>query len=233
MELSDSSLMFWKELQHYGWNCTPDFTIDALIVKVDNYCFAAYILKNFSSVLKSWATSFGLSSTIIKYGEGIWDFLDVEACVSPDCIFKHKSTRNPFLQRQQVLSMPNSMQVLEDILGLDYIRFQEKIIQYTSLGLIACAVSNITNVCLHTNPNLEQGRAIWSPTQFIGYNYLEFWRQTLPQLETLQQILARDKHVFGYEYEGIRPDGSRCRYSTDFYLIDYMGEPTRFGISRS
>lgn len=44
-------------------------------------------------------------------------------------------------------------------------------------------------------------------------------------------ILARDQHVLGYEYEGICPDRLRCRYSTDFYLIDYMGEPTRFGIS--
>lgn len=230
MELADLSLAFWNELQHYGWNCTPDFTIDALIVKVDNYCFATYVLKKFREVLKSWAIRFGLSSVIIKYGEDVWDFFDVEACVSPNCILKHKSTRNPFLQKQQVLSMA-SIRALEDILGLDYMRFQETIMQCTSEGLITCAVSNVTNVCLHTNPNLEQSRAIWSPPRLIGYNYLEFWRETLPQLETLQQILARDKHVKGYEYEGIRPDRSRCRYSTDFYLIDYMGEPTRFGIS--
>jgi hypothetical protein len=105
MELADSSLAFWKELQCYGWNCTPDFSIDALIVRVDNYLNAVYILKKFHVVLKSWTIRFGFSSTIIKYGEDLWDFLDVEACVSPDCILKHKSTQNPFLQRQRVLSI--------------------------------------------------------------------------------------------------------------------------------
>lgn len=97
MEPCDLSLNFWEESRQHGWDCIPDCGTDALVVKTSSYVSAMYIFKNFGKVLRSWAIRFGLSFVIIRYGNSVWDFIDVEASVSRKSILRRKSTRNPFL----------------------------------------------------------------------------------------------------------------------------------------
>lgn len=127
-----------------------------------------------------------------------------------------------------------------DLLGADYRRILELLMQMNDEGKIVIITSNVTNICLHTSSLLKPSRAVWSPNQFTGYNYLKSWRLTRddesqinPQFDRLQSLLQRDGQVSNYEYTLFRPDGALCSYSTDYYLCNnYNGDQVRIGISK-
>ena len=227
MELAKSEIL-WDYIKRYGWDFVPDCKKDYLLLRVFSLENARYVYTNFREILKIWAKQFGLSSIIIRYGEENWDFIDFEVCISPEKILASPSTSQKVLSMTQIF-LSKSPEIIN---GLDYKGFHETILEATEQNLIIAAVSNITNICLQVNGNLEASRAVWKPSRFIGFNYLEFWRETLDQLEQLKNHLSLDGNVSGFEYEGIRPDGARCRYSTDYYLLTYLDEPVRFAVSR-
>src|SRR6476646_7657200 len=111
------------------------------------------------------------------------------------------------------------------LLGADYMRILEFLMQQRQEGNIVIITSNTTNICLHTNDLLTPARAHWTAAQFTGYNYLRSWRASReefdrlnPEFEQLQTLLDRDGHVKGYNYSLYRPDDAKCSYSTDYYL---------------
>ncbi|XHX78959.1 MAG: hypothetical protein RBJ76_03210 [Stenomitos frigidus ULC029] len=127
-----------------------------------------------------------------------------------------------------------------DLLGADYRRILELLMQMNDEGKIVIITSNVTNICLHTSSLLKPSRAVWSPNQFTGYNYLKSWRLTRddesrlnPQFDRLQALLQRDGQISNYEYTLYRPDGALCSYSTDYFLCNnYNGDQVRIGISK-
>ncbi len=129
-----------------------------------------------------------------------------------------------------------------DLLGADYRRMHEFLIEAREQGLIVAITSQETDICRHTNDLLTPARALLNGRDMAGYNYRQSWRRDRssdltdlnPQLERLKQALERDGFVSGYEYTLFRRmDNAQCEYSTDFYLCrDYCGEAVRIGVSR-
>jgi len=119
------------------------------------------------------------------------------------------------------------------LLGADYARIHEFLLEQHLEGNIVIITSNTTNLCYHTNDLLKPERGVFKSHQWTGYNYLNSWRETLEQLERLRSLLATDGLVQGYEYQLYRPDNAFCTYSTDYYLCrDYLGDEVRIGVSR-
>lgn len=131
-----------------------------------------------------------------------------------------------------------------DLLGADYMKILEFLMQERQDGNIVIITSNTTDICYHTNDLLLPSRAYWTAAQFTGYNYLRSWRanreeapdspQRLnPEYEALKELLARDGYVPNYEYTLYRPDDAKCSYSTTYFLCrDYCGDEVRIGVSR-
>jgi hypothetical protein len=98
-------------------------------------------------------------------------------------------------------------------------------------GNIVIITGHQSNICRYTSNKLLPKRAIWTPRQYNGYNYLISWRETMDQYEELCSRLRSDGMVAGFNYELIRPDGARCWYETDYYLGIFNNEIVRIGIS--
>jgi len=144
-----------------------------------------------------------------------------------------------------------------NLLGADYIRIHEFLLEQKQNGNIVIITSNVTrdandepistenpqagrDICHHTSDLLLPSRAHWSARQFSGYNYRLSWRRDRhdysrlnPEYIQLKEILARDGYAPDYEYTLYRPDGAWCRYSTTYFLCrDYLGDEVRIGVSR-
>lgn len=141
-------------------------------------------------------------------------------------------------QKSEEILMPGPREI--NLLGFDYCAMHEFLAAQRKEGKIVIITSNKTGICYHTNDLLRPERGVLQPLQWNGYNYLRSWRRSLhdwenlnPQLERLQELLARDGQVLDYDYTLYRPDDAHCRYSTSYYLCnDYMGDQVRVGISR-
>jgi hypothetical protein len=131
-----------------------------------------------------------------------------------------------------------------NLLGADYLKILEFLMEQRQEGKIVIITSNTTNICYHTSDLLKPSRAHWDAARFTGYNYLRSWRASRdedpvnprrlnPQFDRLREILARDGSAPGYEYTLYRPDDALCSYQTDYYLCrDYCGDEVRIGVSR-
>lgn len=131
------------------------------------------------------------------------------------------------------MELPLESNNVELLVGADYLRIHEFLIEQYQIGNIVIITSNTNNRCYHTNSRLLPSRGVFQPHQWTGWNYLTSWRETIPQLERLQSLLASEGVVRGYEYQLYRPDNAFCTYSTDYYLCrDYLGDEVRIGVSR-
>ncbi|MGB3204626.1 MAG: hypothetical protein WBB28_06525 [Crinalium sp.] len=153
------------------------------------------------------------------------------------------------------IDLPNGLNF--DLLGADYIRIHEFLIEQRQAGNIVIITSNITrddngnpistsspqagrDICHHTSDTLLPTRAFWSARQFTGYNYRLSWRADIndfnhlnPQYDRLKELLAKDKYIPNYQYTLYRPDGALCSYNTTYFLCsDYLGDEVRIGVSR-
>lgn len=134
--------------------------------------------------------------------------------------------------RNEPMDLPEKAQNEVSLLGADYTRLHEFLLEQHLEGNIVIITSNTTNVCYHTNDLLKPERGVYKPHQWTGFNYLNSWRETLHQLERLQCLLATDGVVRGYEYQLFRPDNAFCTYQTDYYLCrNYLGDEVRIGVS--
>ncbi len=144
-----------------------------------------------------------------------------------------------------------------NLVGADYRRILEFLMQQKEEGNIVIITSNITrdengepistenptagrDICHHTNDLLLPNRASWNASQFTGYNYRKSWRRGFddferlnPEYHRLREALAKDGCAPNFEYTLYRPDGALCSYSTSYLLCnDYCGDQVRIGISR-
>lgn len=134
-----------------------------------------------------------------------------------------------------------------DLLGADYRRILEFLLEQESEGNIVVITSNVTDICLHTNSLLLPSRGLRQPADWAGYGYSRSWRrsledfsQTNPEYDHLKTLLARDGEARDYEYTLFRPDvdgnpllDAKVRYQTSYFLCqDYLGHPVRIGVSR-
>lgn len=174
-------------------------------------------------------------------------------CSKPYCIPARMAMQN----RDMHYTGNISMDTIVNLLGADYAKIHEFLMQQRTEGNIVIVTSNITrdakgnpintsnpkagrDICHHTNDQLLPSRAVWSPHQFTGYNYRLSWRASRndykrlnPQYDRLRELLQRDGQVLDYEYELFRPDGAHCSYSTSYFLCrNYLGDEVRIGVSR-
>jgi hypothetical protein len=134
-----------------------------------------------------------------------------------------------------------------DLLGADYRRILEFLLDQEAEGNIVVITSNITDVCLHTNSLLLPSRGLRQPADWCGYGYRRSWRSSLddfdrtnPDYDQLKALLARDGQVQDFEYTLFRPDvdsnhllDAKVRYQTSYFLCqDYLGHEVRIGVSR-
>ena len=113
----------------------------------------------------------------------------------------------------------------------DYQRVTEFLLTHWHDGKSVCVVSQIDNRCLFQNDKLLPARAIIQPSEWIGQNYLWYWRDSMEDYNQLRELLNRDVYIPKFEYRLRRPDGSMARYLTDYYTANYLGVPVRIGVS--
>ena len=113
----------------------------------------------------------------------------------------------------------------------DYQRVTEFLLTHWQDGKSVCVVSQIDNRCLFQNDKLLPARAIIQPSEWIGQNYLWYWRDSMDDYSQLRELLSRDVYIPKFEYRLRRPDGSMAKYQTDYYTANYLGVPVRIGVS--
>lgn len=113
----------------------------------------------------------------------------------------------------------------------DYQRVTEFLLSHWQDGKSVCVVSQLDNKCLFQNDKLLPARAIIQPSEWIGQNYLWYWRDSMEDYQQLRELLTRDAYIPQFEYRLRRPDGSFAKYLTDYYTANYLGVPVRIGVS--
>lgn len=228
-----------------GWSLIPVFDRGLLVAAVPSAKDAVKVVNRYTDYLAVSAFKLGFSKAVVKHpglepGEYAYEIPTRMAVIK---------------QTEEVQPMINDNQM--SLLGADYIRIHEFLIEQKQAGNIVIITSNITrdsegepistpnpqagrDICHHTSDLLLPSRAFWSAKQFTGYNYRLSWRagrddyeRLNPQYEQLKEVLAKDGYVSNYEYTLYRPDGALCSYSTTYFLCrDYLGDEVRVGVSR-
>jgi len=248
--LFEAEKLFLKQVQQVGWEMSVGSTGFAFHAPSREHA------KRFCNVyliqLAAIARRFNFPHTLVFYPR----------CSKPYRILPSMCARNALnqwigamMEEKRGKSMVNNPQI--DLLGADYIRIHEFLIEQKQSGHIVVVTSNITrdesgnpistpnpragrDICHHTSDLLLPSRAYWSAKQFSGYNYRLSWRagrddydNLNPQYEQLKETLARDGYAPNYEYTLYRPDGALCSYSTTYFLCrDYLGDEVRVGVSK-
>jgi hypothetical protein len=229
-----------------GWSLIPVFNLGLLVADVPSPRDAVRVVDRYTDYLAMSAFKLGFNKAVIKHpglnpGEYAYE-IPIRMAIMGD-------------ETQGAMSIVSDNQM--NLLGADYIRIHEFLIEQRQSGNIVIVTSNITrdeygnpisttnpqagrDICHHTNDLLLPSRAYWSPQQFTGYNYRLSWRSDRddyerlnPQYDRLKEILIRDGYASNYEYTLYRPDGAKCSYSTAYFLCrDYLGDEVRIGVSR-
>lgn len=229
--------IFWRTP---GWNLAPQFGLGLLVAEVGTIRDAEKIVLRYTDRLAAMAQKLNFEGAIVRHiglAPGTHDFY-----IPARMATLEEGPVNSEVMRDRDITM-NDQQL--SLVGADYRRILEFLLQKKDEGRIVIITSNTTNICLHTNDLLLPARGVLSAAQFTGYNYLRSWRadrsedpnnpQRLnPQFDQLRDLLARDGHVPGFRYTLYRPDEALCEYSTDYYLCrDYCGDEVRIGVSRT
>lgn len=192
---------------------------------------AKLLLRQWEEVFQQWAARYGVEEFRLSLPDGTYMGVPSMSGAS-------------YLSSGQSIEGDNKMPSAS-LVGADYMKILEFLMQARQEGMIVAIVSNTTDICYHTNDLLKPSRAHWSAAQFTGYNYLKSWRadrdgaiaspdfRVNPQYSRLKELLARDGVAPNYSYELFRPDDAKCSYSTSYYLCrDYCGDEVRIGVSR-
>lgn len=248
--LFEAEKLFLQQVQQVGWEMSvgsTGFTFHTPSREHAKRFCHIYLIQ-----LAAIARRFNFPHTLVFYPR----------CSKPYRILPSMYARNglnqwigAMMEEKRGKSMVNNSQI--DLLGADYVRIHEFLIEQKQSGHIVVVTSNITrdelgnpistphpragrDICHHTSDLLLPSRAYWSARQFSGYNYRLSWRagrddyeNLNPQYERLKETLARDGYVPNYEYTLYRPDGALCSYNTTYFLCrDYLGDEVRVGVSK-
>lgn len=224
-----------------GW--TIKCSRELLILEAPNEKAASKLIDLGTDNLATSATKFDCIAAIVRF---------------PGC--KNNPYRVPATMAEGntgiKMTTNSSPQLNPNLLGADYVRIHEFLIEQRLAGNIVVITSNITrdaqgrrietenpeagrDICHHTNDLLLPSRACWDSKDWTGYNYRLSWRRDYndftrlnPEYLQLKELLARDKKIQNFEYTLYRPDSSKCRYSTSYYLCEnYRGDEVRIGVS--
>ena len=204
-----------------------ELTSESIVLYMDSYQAALQCIRERTAALARWALEFDRPQTLVRY----------PGCKRPFRVLASMSSgekeRLPQMRDREL-----------NLLGADYLKILEFLMEQRQEGKIVIITSNTTNICYHTSDLLKPSRAHWSAAKFTGYNYLRSWRadraedpnnprRLNPQFDLLREVLSRDGYAPGYEYTLYRPDDALCSYQTDYYLCrDYCGDEVRIGVSR-
>lgn len=227
-----------------GWSLVPLFDCKLLVVLVPTAKEAVQVVNRYTDYLAASASGLGFSKVVVKH----------PGLRPGECAYEI-SPRMAESSIEGATSMASNEQF--NLLGADYIRIHEFLVEQKQAGNIVVITSNITrdengnpvsttnpqagrDICHHTSDMLLPSRAYWSSRQFSGYNYRLSWRAERgdfshmnPQYEQLKEALAKDGYAPNYEYKLYRPDGALCSYNTTYFLCqDYLGDEVRIGVSR-
>lgn len=245
MDTIKTTIAMWKQFQRPGWDVKFASSQGVLIFEVPSDLDAGTLIDESTELLAASASNCQCEAAIIRF-PGCGDhFYRVPSKMAQSNTGDSKSI------------MPKPSDLNNKLLGADYVRIHEFLVEERQKGNIVIITSNITrdesgqiistenpaagrDICHHTNDLLLPNRAFWDAKTFTGYNYRLSWRRDFndyehlnPQYHRLKEFLAADGYVSDYEYTLYRPGGSFCEYKTDFYLCrDYLGDEVRIGVSR-
>lgn len=238
-----------REFQSPGWNINLTADNKTLIFEVPDQEQAELLLARALKPLAASAKNCNCGYAILRY---------------PNCgdhIFripaKMANSDRPINNQIPTNKMSIQNPLAEKLVGADYIRIHEFLIDQKRQGNIVIITSNITrdnlgnpistenpvvgrDICHHTSDELTPQRAYWTAKDFTGWNYRKSWRRDFndyehlnPQYHRLKEALERDGFAENYEYTLYRPDGAFCSYSTSYYLCNgYLNDIVRIGVSK-
>lgn len=95
-----------------------------------------------------------------------------------------------------------------------------------------CVTAHQSHTCLLLNDQFSPERIIWQPSQYMGLNFLHYWRDSMPDLEYLLRELNQNGKLENYRYRMRRVDGSMAYYVMDYKLVEnFLGGPVRISTS--
>lgn len=95
-----------------------------------------------------------------------------------------------------------------------------------------CLTSHQSHTCLLLNDKFEPGRLVWQPAQYLGINFLWYWRKSMDDLERLLTALKQEGKAENFTYRMMRVDGGMAQYTMDYELVEFLGETVRLSVSR-
>ena len=96
-----------------------------------------------------------------------------------------------------------------------------------------CITNHVSHTCMLMNDRHEQERLIWKPAQYIGLNFLWYWRDSMDDLERLLRDLRQDGRTENFRYRMRRVDESMAEFVMDYHMVDdFLGFPARVSVWR-
>lgn len=246
MDVIDSGIFLWKQFQQPGWEVKLASHAKSVIFEVPTQAIAEELIDAATSHLAASAVMCKCDAAVVRFPGCGNLFYSIPSAMAEE--------QTPLEEKVREMT---KVPLNNDLLGADYIRIHEFLLEQRKEGNIVIITSNITrdesgrlvstdnpsagrDICHHTNDLLLPNRAFWSANQFTGYNYRLSWRSDFndfehlnPQYIRLKELLEQDGYVQNYEYTLFRPDGALCSYSTTYFLCrDYLGDEVRIGVSR-
>ena len=96
-----------------------------------------------------------------------------------------------------------------------------------------CITNHVSHTCLLLNDRFDPERLVWQPAQYVGMNFLWYWRDSMDDFERLMRELKQNGRIENFRYRMRRVDGSMAEYVMDYHMEDdFLGSPARVSKSR-
>ncbi|MFY7883465.1 MAG: hypothetical protein ACOVOV_01330 [Dolichospermum sp.] len=202
--------------------CSWEFGVDWL--EVPSEC-VEQVLKRYGPELVATAQKLNKPFQI-KWGNGTSDRLSISPKISELALMNSDMTNSTTI----ITATRNGQPHLVDATRRQVLEFIEN---QREAGKVVVVTSQITNRCIDIQ-NIDPSRGIFAhSSQWHGVNFLELWRESMPQFFDLLNRLDSDGIIEGFTYDLLRMDGSKGRYQKDYYLANNFlpGEPVRISVS--
>ena len=92
-------------------------------------------------------------------------------------------------------------------------------------------VDHWSHHCILINEKASPTRLIWTPADYVGLDFMMFWKDSMESFEELMRELRQNGRVENFSYILRRVDGSLARYVKTYEIVDFLGRPARLSYS--
>lgn len=122
---------------------------------------------------------------------------------------------------------------ISELLKMSRSAFLQTLDLVRSSEMEVCLTNHATHAFILMNDRFTPDRLVWQPGEFMGFNSLPLWKDSMESLEILERELRQNGQFENFTFRLRRVDRRIAEYTKDFLLIpDFLGIPVRLSFSR-